>query len=268
MRRLWLGAVVVLGACGGEHGGTSPWDQNQDGLVAACEGLNQSACETDPGCEYVFAACTMDCRDDGHGGCLPCDALSFCRPIAPAPPPDCSALPVPLCGLVPACELVVQQVCTGVTPLPEDPSVPPQPRCGVPDECTTITTCGNRRPPVCEGLSGDACLSVPGCALEVADWACPAVCEDDGHGGCLPCPMPPSRCVTVPPPDVCGTRDPSNCGGDGLCTVELWACPAGCEDDGHGDCKPCEPPPPRCIPVEPSTGGGGSTGEGTRPPAP
>ncbi|MEW5742828.1 MAG: hypothetical protein AB1938_28180 [Myxococcota bacterium] len=276
MRRLWVVGAVALSACGAGNDGSVPWDQNHDGLITSCEGLSQAACEADASCEYVIAVCTQECRDDGNGGCLPCNAQSFCRPIAPPPPPDCGALPVALCGLVPACQVVTQEVCSGVTPPPEDPAVPAH-RCGVPDGCTTISVCANRAPPRCEDLAVDACLTVPGCALEELAWACAAVCEDDGHGGCLPCPAPPStlRCVTIPPPDVCGSRDPSNCGIDGLCTLESWACPAICEDDGHGGCLPCQTPPPRCVAVTPSTGGGstpgaggGSTGGGTPPPAP
>lgn len=44
-----------------------------------CLGLDVAACTADARCEVVTYACTTDCRDDGRGGCLPCEA----------PPPSC-----------------------------------------------------------------------------------------------------------------------------------------------------------------------------------
>jgi hypothetical protein len=266
MRNSWMVAVVVLVGCSAADG-TRPWDQNHDGLVSACEGLNHDVCVATPGCEVEPLYCTMECRDDGHGGCMPCAASELCRPVAPPPVPDCSNLPVALCRLVPACEVMTQTLCTGVRePEPTDPSVPPQHGCiGPPDQCQTIELCVNRQPPLCESLPADTCLSQPGCALAQPEIACLAICEDDGQGGCgcLPCPAPPPRCVSVP--TSCEALSADTCHSVPGCALiqEDYACPAVCEDDGMGGCLPCPAPPPRCV----STGTGGSTGSGETPPS-
>jgi len=264
MRNLWIAVVAtaVFAGCNAAPDGTKPWDQNHDGLITACEGLNHDSCLATPGCEAEAVYCTMVCRDDGLGGCLPCDATETCRPV-PTPVPDCSALPPVLCGLVPACQVVTQELCTGVRePEPVDPTMPPQHDCLTPPACQVIQLCVNRLPPACESLPADACLSHPGCALEAVGYGCAAVCEDDGHGGCRPCEPPPDlpapRCVTVAPPS-CESVPLDRCSLTPGCYVEdqaNFACAAVCEDDGDGGCKPCPTPPiapPRCLPILPST---------------
>jgi hypothetical protein len=273
MRNSWMVAAVVLVGCSAADG-TKPWDQNHDGLVSACEGLNHDACAANPGCELQPTYCTMDCRDDGHGGCVPCTGGEICRPVAPPPVPDCSNLPVALCQLLPACEVVTQTMCTGVRePEPTDPSVPPQHGCiGPPDQCQTIQTCVNRPMPSCESLPVDACLAHAGCALAQQAIACPAVCQDDGNGGCVPTPCQETqeRCVSIAP--SCETRSPDTCLSTPGCALQQsdYACPAVCEDDGHGGCLPCPQPEPRCVPTGPVTGTGGTSGSGSgeTPPAP
>lgn len=253
MRKLWTMtvAVVVLAGCQGAKDGTKPWDQNQDGLVTACEGLNHDTCVATAGCQLQPVYCLQACSD--ADGCLPCDGVDLCVPVAPPPPPDCSQLPVALCEFVPACEVQTAQLCTGVRGSDDAATPGMEGGCmGPPDACQTIQLCVNRLPPTCESLSVDACLSQPGCALEELAWACAAICEDDGHGGCLPCPAPPqteARCVTVAPPS-CDTVPLDRCATTPGCYVEdRAACPALCQDDGAGGCLPCTSDVPRCMPI-------------------
>ena len=246
---LMLAAMAVMAACGAS--GNTPWDQNHDGLITACEGLNPQACGATSGCERVPVACTMICSDDGHGGCLPsaCDtAGDSCRPTPPSQV-GCNNLPASLCAAVPLCELVQETVCSGST-TPADPTAP---GCMTPPdstECHTTSSCVNRRPVQCESLTNDVCLSHPGCALEGSDVACAIAC--DSNGNCPPCALPQQRCVTAPPPDVCGSRDANTCAMDGRCVLEMGpVCDAAC--DPNGVCPPCAMPnpPQRCVPAPP-----------------
>jgi hypothetical protein len=43
----------------------------------SCDGLDPTSCEA-AGCQATFFACTAECRDDGDGGCLPCDSGFVC----------------------------------------------------------------------------------------------------------------------------------------------------------------------------------------------
>jgi len=242
---LMLATMAVMTACG--VSGNTPWDQNHDGLITACEGLNPQACAATSGCEAVPTACTMICRDDGRGGCLPsaCDtAGDSCRPTPPSPV-GCNNLPPGLCAAMPMCELVQETVCSGSTTPVDSHSlgcVPP------PDDCHTTEVCVNRRPVQCESLSTSACLSHPGCALEGSDVACAIAC--DANGNCPPCAVPQERCVTAPPPDVCGARDANTCAMDGRCVLEQGPlCDALC--DPNGNCPPCAVPSVRCVPAPP-----------------
>ncbi|MDP1827730.1 MAG: hypothetical protein Q8L48_30940 [Archangium sp.] len=245
---LMFAAMTVMTACGAS--GNTPWDQNHDGLITACEGLNPQACDANDRCERTPVVCTMECRDDGHGGCLPCAGADVCRPLPPPPLFDCSHLPLNLCAATPRCEVVHAQACSGgaEAPSPSDPSVPPLPRCGVPD-CQTIDTCANRQPAQCESLSNDVCLSQPGCALQAFGAVCEIACDPDS-GNCPPCAMPQLHCITLPPPDVCGSRDPNVCSMDGRCVLEQGAvCDAACAPDGT--CPPCAIASVRCVPAPP-----------------
>lgn len=278
MSTRWTMAVVALALAGcNAVDGTRPWDQNQDGLITACEGLTHDACLSTVGCALTNepVAFGEDVATRAAQGCFAPEPVEICQPLPPPPPPNCGELPLVLCGLVPACELVTQELCTGVrdsghaTPGVEGGCIPP------PETCESVQLCVNRAPPSCESLPVDACLAQPGCALQELAWACLAVCEDDGHGGCLPCPTPPDaelRCVTVPPPTpVCETRSADECTAMPGCALiqEDYACPAICEDDGHGGCLPCPAPPPRCVSTtgptpDPDVGGGS---DGAPPPS-
>jgi hypothetical protein len=237
---LMLATMAVMTACGAT--GNTPWDQNHDGLITACEGLNPLACSATAGCERVATACTMICRDDGHGGCVPCEAVDACRPTPPSQV-GCNNLPASLCAAMPMCELVQETVCSGST----TPAGPNAPGCATPPDstqCHTTSACINRRPVQCESLSNQVCLSHPGCALGPSGVACAC----DSNGNCPPCVE--ERCVTAPPPDVCGSRDANTCAMDGRCVLESGpVCDVLC--DPNGACPPCAMPQPRCVPAPP-----------------
>ena len=230
---LMLATMALMTACGAT--GNTPWDQNHDGLISACEGLNPRACDATPGCEHSPVACTMICRDDGHGGCIPCAGGDLCRPVPPTPAPlSCSQLSTSACASNPTCEVVQQTICSGHTE-PTDPTVP---TCGV-GTCQTVTSCVTRAPVQCEQLDSDVCLSHPGCALEGFEPACANACDPTGN--CLPCAPPQLRCVTQHPSTDCGSRDPNVCSMDGRCVLEQGpVCDAVCDPDGS--CPPCATP--------------------------
>ncbi len=337
---LILATMAMFTACGAT--GNVPWDENRDGLIAACEGLNPHACDATVGCEPAATVCLAICIDDGHGGCQPCVGEETCRPTTTPPLFDCGQLSLNACVADPRCAIAAgadDQAAGGAgfaDPAPRRPG-----------------SCVNRPPTPCEQLSVDVCLARPGCALEatttdiacfaecdsagncrcatpqssrcvtlpapdvcstrdpnvcsidghcvlepgaacevfcapgancspcapptprcvpvtppdlcrsrdlnscevdgrcvVRAWACPAICTPDGNGGCEPCDAPPVACVPAPVPDVCGSRNLATCSIDGQCRVESWACPAVCTDDGHGGCLPCNTPPDACVPVQ------------------
>ena len=164
---LMLATMALMTACGANSGNT-PWDQNHDGLISACEGLNLQACDATPGCGHPPVLCQMICLDDGQGGCLnPCGVADLCLPVPPPPAPlACDQLSTSACSSDPACEVVQQTICSGHTE-PVDPSVP---SCGV-GPCQTITSCVTRAPAQCEQLDSGVCLAHPGCALVPAALA-------------------------------------------------------------------------------------------------
>ncbi len=242
---LILSTMAVMAAC--TPAGNTPWDQNHDGLITACEGLNPQACDATVGCEPTPMVCTLECRDDGHGGCLPCGA-EVCRPTPPPPVFDCSQLALNVCAVTPRCEVIHPPTCGGGISAPEfaDQTTRPTPAPPLPGH----DVCRNRQPSACEELSNDACLAQSGCALEGFGAVCDIAC--DPIGNCPPCAISQLRCVTIPPPDVCGSRDPNVCSIDGRCELQAWACPAICIPDGNGGCKPCDAPPFACVPVSPT----------------
>ena len=62
---LMVAAMAVMMSCGAD--GNTPWDENHDGLITACEGLNSHACDATPGCAPVPVACETALRSDGTG---------------------------------------------------------------------------------------------------------------------------------------------------------------------------------------------------------
>ncbi len=77
----------------------------------------------------------------------------------------------------------------------------------------------------CAGLGRLACGARADCDVE--NLACPAICQDDGRGGCVPCDA--FRCVTAPPaPASCDTLDHAACGARSDCRLEAYECLALC----------------------------------------
>ncbi len=239
---LMLATMAIFTACGAT--GDVPWDENRDGLITACEGLNPRACDATVGCEPAPIVCTAICIDDGHGGCRPCVGEETCRPTPTPLPFDCGQLSLVACAADARCVVAAQadDLATGGAGF----SLPAPRRAGI---------CVNRPPTPCEQLTPDVCLARPGCALETlatTDAACFAECDSAGNCRCATPPMPSTRCVTLPPPDVCAHRDPNVCSIDGRCVLEpgVGVCETFCAPGGN--CSPCAPPSaPRCVPVTP-----------------
>ena len=283
MRQMAMAFVAVAVAGCGEKG-LHAWDENHDGLIAQCEGLNRVACGVTPGCQGQELACILICRDDGKGGCLPCDdfqcipqtqpscesltahqcandprcvvslatspgacppnafcetsAVSVCQTKPPSTP-DCALIPVGVCSLVPACEVQDITVCS-VEP---DHGIGNQkPTAGCFPSCTTTQICAARTTASCEGRPPAACTADPKCELQTGP-----VCEIACLPGqaCPPCATPTQLCVTKP--SHCESRSIDQCLPADGCQVEAFACLAICEDDGNGGCLPCDAPPPRCV---------------------
>ena len=231
---------IALCVPDGRGGCDSPCADDFVCLPRSCEQLSGSDCSADPRC-YVPAdvTCAAVCEPDGRGGCLPCDPGPLCRT---RPAPDCASLPLGMCAVVPACEIQTRTVCTagdhatGVAP--------PEERCG--GGCSTTQVCAHRvapPPPArCEALPLDVCLSNPRCEI-----ASGPVCEIACLGAdCPPCAKPHDVCVPRSD-DACSARSVDTCEADSQCQVIHYACPAVCEDDGHGGCKPCNAPPSHCA---------------------
>lgn len=213
---LIIASISLLAACG--PAGDRPWDENRDGLITACEGLNAFTCAATPGCEQVPVFCTMECRSDGHGGCLPCRPEGRCQRVPRPPPLACEELSAEACLAQPGCGLEAatgSSTCDGTGPCP---------RCLAPAQrCVTLPP---PRPPVddCAGRDPTLCSSDGRCAL-LAE-ACPAVCLPEPNGGCAPC-TPAERCVPVSPPSPCAGLDRESCLAAGCGLVELDVdCPA------------------------------------------
>lgn len=239
--RILLSVVAVMAVTGCGPTGNTPWDENRDGLIGPCEGLNPTACDATAGCEPAAVVCDLACRDDGHGGCLPCPGGETCRPTPPPPAFDCAQLTDVQCINDSRCELVEGAVRTEPTGGAE--FAPP-----APDQRPPSTRfCVNRLPTPCESLPADLCLARPGCALETSGATCDVACFAEG---CPPCATPAQRCVTMPSPGDCSTRDANTCTIDGRCALEFGAvCDIACEPGGN--CPPCATPTPVCVPLPP-----------------
>ena len=249
---LMVAAMAVMMSCGAD--GTTPWDENHDGLITACEGLNSHACDATPGCAPVPVACDTALRSDGTS--TPCVGAETCRPTTP-PIFDCSRLSLSDCATVARCEVVTRETAcdaNGGTGFAEtDRAFPAPPICG-----QAVQVCANRAPTACEQLSNDVCLAQPGCALEGSGATCDIACSSESFN-CPPCATQQQRCVTLPPPDLCGARDPNTCAIDGRCVLEVadYRCETTanpCFRDAANCGAPaptCSPPAPRCVPAPP-----------------
>lgn len=156
-----------------------------------CALLPVGVCAFVPACEVKdITVCTVNhAAEDTKGGCGlvdpgGCTTTQIC---AQRVGHSCEGTPAASCLSNPACELQNGPVCE-VACLPGS-ACPP---CATPSPICVTKSVG------CEARSIDQCASEAGCMVE--SFACLAICEDDGNGGCLPCAAPPSRCVAIPPP--------------------------------------------------------------------
>lgn len=119
------------------------------------------------------AGAPTDAGSPCGGGCT---TFSICTsaPIVNA----CEQSSVATCTQLPECELVNGPVCK-VFCAPGTHCPP----CASPALVCALKT----KPNTCQNLSPNLCTASAGCRLETA--VCAAVCEDDGHGGCKPCPV-------------------------------------------------------------------------------
>lgn len=178
---------------------------------------------------------------------VPPDWVVCPDPTCTIPPSvPCQNLSEKVCTLNPNCRLKVLW-CSGTTTVCPDGQTcdePPPPT----EECEY--TCIPKLPLLCEELTDEQqCKARSDC--EWGQWVCPAICQDDGKGGCLPCP---STCYTKQPP-ICQDLDEQQCKARPDCEWDTLACTMECIDDGKGGCLPCDPkgvcqpttpPPPPC----------------------
>lgn len=263
MRARSVALALAVGVCGcGEVGANTPWDQNGDGLVQACEGLSRSACSTTPGCAIEALACPTVCIDDGKGGCVPCDDFR-CKESLPF---SCAGLTEAQCTVDPRCELTL-------VPCPAAEFCPANGDCS----CRTSAICRPKPPLDCRSLSLSQCGAVSAC--QVVSYT---VCAGGGSGSAGGAPVaadagtadagtadfrlpddagstqpafdagseppPPGcgggcyqvqQCEPRPKPSACTSRSASECSSDGRCKLEPLACAAVCLDEGDGGCWPC-----------------------------
>jgi len=201
----------------------------------ACSALDENACSARPDCRLEVSV--SDCAPcaPGSTGCSDCGA-SAARCVD-ATVVSCETLDLTTCGATPGCH-VENLVCDAACRIDEHGNTvcPPcaAPRC-VADQPVAS----------CFGLDEATCSTRTDCSYQA--MACPAVCLDDGHGGCLPCPME-YECVPSAPPSPCLGLDLATCSTDSRCEVVAYACTTECRDDGDGGCLPCDAPPPSCQP--------------------
>jgi hypothetical protein len=227
----------------------------------------------------------MICRDDGQGGCLPCDDFQ-CVPAQP----DCTSLNAQQCQADPRCVVTLalgacppNAFCdTSAVPVCQNKPPNPNPDCSlIPvGACALVPACEVQDLTVCSvthaaGQEDDAapkCGVLPpgGCTTtQICTNKAPVACEDLAADACTanpncelqngpvceiaclpnqpcpPCATPTPICVTRP--SHCETKPVDQCATEDGCMVETFACPAICEDDGNGGCLPCNAPPARCV---------------------
>jgi hypothetical protein len=286
-----MSMVVVASGCGGIE--SIAWDKNHDGLISQCEGIDRLFCGLTPGCEGQELACLAICQDDGHGGCVPCPDSFQCVPKAPVacanlnaqqcsadprciadavvctlecrddgnggclpcngvptcrdrnPSASCALVPINSCASIPACEVQTQTICAadhGETD-GRKPNTPPEQGCG--GGCTTTQFCVNKPVQTCESTPVSSCLSNPSCQIESGN-VCDVACQPGSP--CPPCATPQPYCTTRPAPS-CSNLPLAQCTSAVGCTIESYACADVCLPDGNGGCKPCDVPPPHCVPL-------------------
>lgn len=213
----YLPLLLLAAACG--RGFERP-AVTEDPL-GACEQLSRTTCGQRSDCTVEPLVCPAICRDDGFGGCLPCDAF---RCIPTPPPPACEALTVAQCGARSDCELE-QVACLAICQPDGNGGCAP---------CPQQQRCVTKPPPACSSLDLTTCATRPDCRIEgdaVSDPGFGAPCAPDSDG----CRRP-ARCVDAPPP-ACEQLSVAQCGARPDCHVEDAVC----------DCVNCGCDVPRCL---------------------
>ena len=239
--------VACLAVCqdDGKGGCTNPCPNDFQCVPkapVACSTLNAQQCSADPRCISDSVVCGAVCRDDGKGGCLPCGG-SVCRDRDPTP--SCALVPLNSCASIPACEVRIETVCTATghdLPLNGN-SNEPTAGCGGGGSCISTEVCVNKPVQTCETTGVASCTANPSCELANGP-VCEVACSPNAP--CPPCATPAVRCVTREALS-CESRSLVECTSKAGCMVEAYACPAICEDDGKGGCKPCNAPPSHCV---------------------
>lgn len=240
-RILMVVSAVLAAGCGGGKVG-QPWDENRDGLIAACEGLDRYSCSATPGCHEEPLACIALCVDDGKGGCgSPCADTFRCVPdrCEDLDAASCSADPRCILESTPVCEIACLGTDCPPCAQPRDScrTRPPSDDCSARpfETCSVDSRCEVREVVVCEGHGG-------GGTTRPGDQSIAPGCG----GGCTATLQCAPRIVE----SDCATRDVDSCENDGSCRLIAYACPAICQDDGNGGCKPCALPPIACVPAD------------------
>lgn len=180
LRLLAAAPVVLLVTACGPGPASQQHTQSQPDPLTACSGLDEAACEASSACQVQRPACPT-CTDSD---CGPCPAFS-CVPVPPQG--ACAELSIDACGLRSDCRV-------------EDPCPMTCTSDGQCSACDATPSCVDADP--CAALDTAACSADSRC--ELIGWACPAICQDDGRGGCVPCTTPPPSCRTREEPPVAG----------------------------------------------------------------
>jgi hypothetical protein len=114
----------------------------------------------------------------------------------------------------------------------------------------TEATGGGLTTSQCQGLSEQVCLTTQGCELVYSGCAmcapgstCPPCESEPRCQDADPLPPPP------PPGGSCYGLDEATCYSRSDCLADHGACPAVCEEDENGGCKPCPPSYFGCYPA-------------------
>lgn len=233
----YLPLVLVVAGCGPQR--EEDPHRQQPVPLTTCDGLGRTDCQARSNCAVEELDCTAECRDDGHGGCLPCDAFR-CVPNTPA---SCDSLDENSCRSRTDCQVIEEEVFCLALCVPNTVCCPP------------IVRCAPAAPPACSTLDRNSCSARADC-LGV-DLACAAICVDDGRGGCQPCDS--FQCIDRSAA-ACEQLDPNTCANRPDCELVSAGAPRFADEaqlDGGAAAPPYEPSQycvTRHVPTNPCDG--------------